>query len=376
MKLLFAILILFGSITGSAQKKIYPYRVKDRFGYSDEKKKILIEPAFYQAWPFYDGLARVAVLDAANKIYYGYINEKGKFAIPAKFFTAFDLEDGMAIVRARSGYGVLNKKGKIVIDTAYRSIAYHANEKLYSVEGTNRNYAFFDKDGKQLFDFKYSFLGEPGDGLAPAREAGGKLYGFIDYKGTWVIQPKPEYLNARPFSEGLGSVTVSGVYSNSKNEMYINKDGKQALPELYSNAGPFKDGIASVGHTAYINKLGQRLFPRFNSTSDFRGGLSVARNTALAGSSMYVLIDTGGRELDKVVYTGGGFYFREEGNILKQSMYKYGVIDRKGKTILECKYDRLRITRNGYIYTYFQDKNYNDVITGYISEAGVEYWEN
>lgn len=376
MKFLFVMLILFSSISISAQKKMYPYRVKDKFGYSDEKKKILIEPVYYQAWPFYDGLARVAVLDAGNKIYYGYINEKGSFVLPAKFFSATDMEEGNVIVRVRSGFGVLNKKGKIVIDTAYRSIYYYAKEKLYRVEGSNRNYAFFDKEGKQLFDFKFGFLGDPAEGLAPAREAGGKMYGFINMKGEWAILPRADYVNAGPFSEGIGSVTVSNVNYNNNDEIYIDKQGKPIFNNTFTNAGTFRNGIASVNYSFYMNKKGEKLFTHFNSTSDFRGGLSVARNTASASNSMYVLIDTEGRELDKVLYTGGGFYVSEEGNILKQSLYKYGVIDRKGKTILECKYDRLRITKNGYFYTYYQDKNYNDVITGYISESGVEYWEN
>jgi len=374
MKLVCFLLLLFITQTGWAQKKIYPYRVKDKFGYSDEKKKILIEPAYYQAWPFYEGLARVAVLDAANKISYGFINEKGKWIIPATYYYAADLEDGKAIIRARTGYGVIDKKGKVLIDTMQRSIYYNAKEKLYKVEGANRNYCFFDTDGKQLFPFNFTFLSDASEGIAPARDANNQ-YGFINLKGEWIIGPKKEYVNARPFSDGIGSVTLTSTPAKG-NEIYIDKTGQQVIKGYFSNAGPFKNGIASVDYTGYINKKGERLFTRFNATSDFRGGLATARNTALAGNSIYYLIDTEGNELASTIYTGGGFYYGEHGNILKQSLHKYGVIDRKGKTILECKYDRLRISRNGYIYTYYQDKNYNDIITGYIGENGTEYWED
>lgn len=374
MKQVCCLLFAFITLNAQAQKKIYPYRVKDKFGYCDENKKILIEPAFYQAWPFYEGMARVAVLDAANKIYYGFINEKGKWVLPAAFYYASDFDNGKCIVRARTGYGVIDKKGKIVIDTLQRSVYYNAKEKVYKVEGAGGNYCFFDKDGKQLFGFNFRWLGEAGDGLAPARDANNQ-YGFINMKGEWVIGPKKEYVNARPFSEGIGAVTLTKTPAKG-NDIYIDKTGQQVIADYFTNAGSFKNGIASVNYEGYINKKGEKLFTRFNSTSDFRGGLSTARNTALAGNSMYYLIDTEGKEIASVLYTGGGFSYGEEGNILKQSLYKYGVIDRKGKTLIECKYNQLRITRNGYIYTYYQDKNYNDVITGYLSESGVEYWDN
>ncbi len=375
MKQVLFIMFLLVSLCSNAQRKIYPYRIRDKFGYSDENKKILIEPAYYQAWPFYDGLARVAVLDAANKIYYGFINEKGKWIIPATYFYASDAEDGKIIIRARTGYGVIDKKGKVIIDTMQRSVYYNSKEKVFKAEGAGRNYCFFDKDGKQLFPYNFSWLGEASEGLAPARDATTNQYGYINMKGEWVIGPKKEYVSTKPFSEGIAAVTLTSTPAKG-NDIYIDKNGTQVINAYYSNAGPFKNGIASVDYTGYINKKGEKLFTRFNSTSDFRGGLSTARNTELAGSSTYYLIDTDGKELASVLYTGGGFQFVDEGNILKQSLYKYGVIDRKGKTVIECKYDRLRITRNGYIYTYFQDKNYNDIITGYISETGVEFWEN
>jgi hypothetical protein len=51
------------------------------------------------------------------------------------------------------------------------------------------------------------------------------------------------------------------------------------------------------------------------------------------------------------------------------------VIDRTGDSIIEPKYDRLSF-RNGMICTTYQDKNYNDIITGYITDKGVECWDN
>lgn len=62
-------------------------------------------------------------------------------------------------------------------------------------------------------------------GLAPARE--GKLWGFINAKGAWVIQPK--FQAAKAFDEGFAEIQFAEGHSKSM-MCYINHAGKVIWP--------------------------------------------------------------------------------------------------------------------------------------------------
>ena len=80
--------------------------------------------------------------------------------------------------------------------------------------------------------------------LAPAQDAETGLWGYIDLKGEWVIQPK--YIEAYSFSGDLAAVI------NDRDEvLYINRTGKVEHSAIgkraFKTAYNFSEGILNVG---------------------------------------------------------------------------------------------------------------------------------
>lgn len=109
------------------------------------------------------------------------------------------------------------------------------------------------------------------DILFPAKNYG--LWGFIDVKGDWVIDPK--FQSAQSFSEGLAA--VKGVHSDKWG--YVDKLGKWALKPVYERATPFNEGLAAVvvnNRWGFIDHDGKVTIPHmYQLVSSFSEGLAI-----------------------------------------------------------------------------------------------------
>lgn len=113
--------------------------------------------------------------------------------------------------------------------------------------------------------------------------------GFMDHSGNMVI---PQiYSAAGNFSEGLAAVCGSdGLWG------YIDKAGAPVIPFEYDGAGSFADGLAPVsksGKTGYINAQNEVVIP-FAYEDGFGAGGGVC---AAAKNGKYGLIDYNGNEV-------------------------------------------------------------------------------
>jgi hypothetical protein len=159
-------------------------------------------------------------------------------------------------------------------------------------------------------------------------------FGFINKSGDMVI--KPQFFEARDFSEGLAAV------KNDKNKWgYINKSGKLVIDFQFALAADFSEGLARVlvgpdmfdGLTGYIDKRGHTIIePRYEI-----------------------------KELRMPEY--GNF---SEGLAVFEKDGKMGFIDKTGKVVFEPKYDI------AYPFTEGLAGVTNDMKTGFIDKSGRE----
>ncbi|HLG41566.1 MAG TPA: WG repeat-containing protein, partial [Chitinophagaceae bacterium] len=371
---------------------------------------IIVEPVYNITYPHSDGMGLIIRYDASQKKYwYGFVNEKGKVTIAPQFASAgFFIKERSIVKNTEGRFGVIDTKGKFIIDPLYNKITFLEKSSLFKVINDKNKTALFDWKGKKLFDFKFDDIDDASsglhailntdnagkkyctwidrsgneipvklaaaeefvDGIAPAQDMALAKWGYMNTKGEWVI--RPQYWMAKPFNDGIALIANSQtntrwMYLNTKGDTLFSKPG-------YSTAESFKDGLALIDWK-FVSKDGAPFLPQYNFCYEFRGGLAQVRTISKGRTSEWYLIDKTGNILDKTLYNGGNFAYGSAGLILKQYGWKYGVIDRTGKTIIEPKYDRLSF-RNGMICTSYQDKNYNEVITCYITEKGIECWDN
>ncbi len=162
-----------------------------KWGFIDEKGKLVIDFQYDYAGSYVDGLAPV-VKDGK----YGYINKDNKYVIEPTFEykNVFDLpvfSDGLLVVYEKPNVIVYNTKGEKVFEKS----------DDYVIQSFKNGYAEFKKDGKA---------------------------GYLDKKGNVAI--KNQYRMVFDFSDGLSRVYLNYDDDKDTGEFeFINTDGKTIL---------------------------------------------------------------------------------------------------------------------------------------------------
>jgi hypothetical protein len=245
-----------------------------KYGYMDKAGRVVVEPQFYDAGHFSEGLAWVAVFKEGQRLY-GFIDKTGKFAISPRFTEQpDDFVDGLARVAGRHFYGFIDRTGRFEIPEQFQQLDDSFSEGLVAAtfEGDISRGVYLRRDGRVAFEIPLwqertarqrslpSFgmhLHRPfSEGLAPV--ASFNKFGFIDKTGKVVIAAL--FRETRGFSEGLAAVKIIG----SDGEYvwgYIDRTGKFAIAPQFADAKPFAGGLAQVstveGSRRLIDRTGK-----------------------------------------------------------------------------------------------------------------------
>ena len=304
---------------------LFPFSENDKEGYINATGKIVIEPQFDIAAEFYDGVARVAMIDPSRtldpltnmiRLNNGFIGADGALIADFQYPHVRDFSDQRAAVRVGKKVGYLDTAGEMVIEPRF-DFAWSCSEGLapaivrknkpmmLSKDGEvafekpagqlgdcreglipynyKSKWSYLDRDGETAFELKCSAASPFSEGLA-AILAKGKM-GYIDTSGNIVIEP--QFPQAQEFSEGLAAVEVYNAgkgkkdYTKPQQFIYIDQEGNRAIETTFLFAGSFSEGLAAVnlderGVSAYINKLGEVVIPpiKCDLALPFRNGLA------------------------------------------------------------------------------------------------------
>jgi hypothetical protein len=221
------------------------------WGFIDTEGKVKIEPDFWDADSFSEGLA------AIHKGRWGYIDRTDKVIIPPQYFQARRFSEGVAPVKGPSGWLFIDKTGRPVAGLSGFEDAESFGGGLAAVRVRSK-WRFITHEGKKGFELEFTKVSNFNEGLAAVQGMENGKYGFIDSSGTYLIQPLFE--NARPFADGLAAVRLNKRWG------YIKKNGEMRVPPSYPFfADEFAGGLASVsnpvdGSEIYINRDGQSQF--------------------------------------------------------------------------------------------------------------------
>jgi len=346
-KKLFSMLVLVVvTVTAFAQQadwSVVPYRVGDKWGYSNTDQSIIIQPQYEDAGWFINGYA---VVKKNGK--YGYIDRSGRMVIPAKYTSAKPFRQGYvenkakgksdtvlfagAALKADGFENCINTKGVILkVCPAMNENADPANrgpietkEKVYTITNSN---GLFDK----ITD-DYMVSGNP-DNFYIAQKNG--MYGVFNNKFE-VVTPF-EYNSLKQVKVG-DKVYLLGQRSNIYG--VLNGDGSVMMPSEYSNISYVKGRnnedyfIVTKDGKSYVRTLDNKdLFTSeyANIDYDINGG--------------FVVTDANGNR---------GFYY-------------------PNNTTVSPKYSEVNLVNTNSGYLKVKTKNGK---TGYVSPTGVEYFKD
>ncbi|MEC0249225.1 WG repeat-containing protein [Paenibacillus chitinolyticus] len=194
---------------------------------ASDGRKLVSYPYAYVG-PHGDGLLAFQQTSGGK---YGYIDERGKVVIAPSFTVGLPFHDGRAVVSTSADYkwtyGVIDKTGRYVIKPAYNDIR-DLGEKRFALGRAldpeqpflGSVYAIADWNGAQLSDFLYDEVSGFKDGLASV--AGAEQTYFVNRGG----KPAPGY----PRVEGSGSLALErgGLIKayTDRRLAYLNRTGK------------------------------------------------------------------------------------------------------------------------------------------------------
>ncbi len=259
-------------------------RLDGKWGYIDEHERILIKPKYGHAMCFgRDGLAAVKVngkwglIDAHEHFVIepkfdevfllspgeplaparlggkeGYADAHGNWAVKPIYDRALGFEGGLATVRLHDKWGLIDNRGRIVVEPKFDDLVLFSTNGLAAV-ALNGKGGYIDRHGATVIAPQYDRAGRfASNGLA-AVSIGGKA-GYIDAKGRFAIEPRFE--SARDFDDtGRAAVRIDGKWG------YIDGKGVTVIPPRYETAYGFRDVLAKVelhGKMGYID-VGGRL---------------------------------------------------------------------------------------------------------------------
>lgn len=213
---------------------------KGKYGYMDTQGQVIIPPLYDVAHDFSDGCAIVGmanregciayqVIDKEGKVLqtiqtsncqvdkqfkdgllllynpgnhrFSYLNRQGETAIllPKEVTIADAFEQGYATFKTASGYGLLSKKGEVLIAPGYEKI--HVVSPNRVAVQTGKRWALAESNGKLLTKFAYDTIGTYyHNGWAVARTNG--QYLWIDRNGHELAAPTRHSIVEDPAAQG------------------------------------------------------------------------------------------------------------------------------------------------------------------------------
>lgn len=330
-----------------------------RWGYINRQGELLIPYRYETCGDFSQGLAWVETDQG-----YGYIDTTGQLRIQPEFEEARTFFGTTAIVKQNGLFGLINTMGDFIERPKYLSI-HDFDPYGFAVVRFNRSgdrYGVINARGNQLTNKTYREIHPFSDGLALVKEE--DKYGYINTVGGEVVPP--QYWKADPFQEGRAAVYESGHCG------YIDRNGNQITDFSFSRCQPFEDERAVVYrgmHRAGLVDIHGELIlePSVNQLINFSEGRGLVRDQEYR---FYYITE----EADRY----RGFYEKatefQNGVAVIQMNNKWGIINRKGITLVRPKYSRIEDFENGYAKVELEGvSGLSDIQGDMIVQPGFEY---
>ncbi|WP_018248435.1 WG repeat-containing protein [Orenia marismortui] len=351
--IIFVFIILIysnNSIFGQENIDLYPVfkeiNGEKSWGYIDKEGSYVIEPQFKYAQDFQDnGLAIVET----EQLLYGVIDKTGKYIVEPKFQYICSFKEGITIAEDKRGYNAINEKGELIFQSDDYISDFNEGKAAFSKSGQSL-IGYINKSGKVIMplqyqwhkyidDFQtgkvlvkidkdtyllinennqvleilnYKYLGARNEGFITFRDkVNGKL-GYIDEQGNILVEAK--FSDAYPFKNGLA--IVNGAEDTWEREYgVIDTTGNFILKPQYNDIKNLGQGLLAVGVAideivnsqgsvyALVNHQGEFITDfKYYSLSDFNNGLASVSDRRYT----FFIDETGNKVRDLPIVEGIG----------------------------------------------------------------------
>lgn len=237
---------------------------------------------------------------------FGVVKVDGAELIPC-LYDGICYAGGFYVVEREKRFGVLDGRGKRLVEMEYERISPSDNEGPWPACKEGR-WGYIEPTGRVVIDFACDEARPFIDGIAAVRKHG--LWGIIDTRGSLLVKPVYDEVcyGEQWYSEKLIAVAKNGKWG------FIDKNGGYVLEPSYKQVClPFQQGAAVVE---------TRMDSRF--------------------------IDRQGKLLSKIPQWSGDFYlYTTEGLLPLYKENRFGYIDCRGNEAIPLIYDRVKEGRPG-----------------------------
>lgn len=301
-----------------------------------------------------------------NTIMYGVIDKKGEIVIDADFTYSAIVGNGMIVAQeppmgdgahasSLASYGLIDSKGTEITKFSYSDCGLEFTEGMLPMAEDGK-WGFADKDGKWVIEPKFDGALSFYEGLAGAKDTKSRKWGFIDDKGKWEI--KAEFEDAGSFKDGIAPAKLDGKWG------FVDKDGKWAIKNKFLYVNAFSDKVAIAQdineNWGTIDEKGEWIIkPRFQEIKEFSDGVAAAKKNGKWG-----FIDKDGKWIIDNDYYDAGSFVNGLAYAQEEKGGKYGYINDDGKWKIDPKYDEATDFSQG-LACVKEGKKY-----GYINKSG------
>ncbi len=270
---------------------------------------------------------------------YGYADEKGKLVIDTIYDYAGTFANGTAVVSQNGKAGIINNKNKWLLPLQYKSLVKQQEEKELVFVQNDTAWALMTMEGKLLTGFNFRTVGTFSEGMAVVTIK--DKYGYINTKGELVVPPKYDYGGS--FSSKRALVHVKQQGSSGRLIGYINTLGEEVIKPVYLTGTSFVEGYAAVsayGGKSLIDSNGVLV----TKVQYEEIGLMQNGRVSFKKGKAYGFLNKKGQEVIGNGQTSGltaVLPFSEGLAAVKQGNY-WGFVDTAGNFIIQPKYYKVK----------------------------------
>lgn len=345
MKTFFTFVLLLSSTLGLGQEQLFNYSSKTGIWGYVKTDGTEITPCIYKGVSYFSSDGYATAFDPSTKEAV-LLNAKGekvnlniKGVLNLEYIgeTEKNVAKKLLIAKVGKKSGVINLEGKTIHPFEYDKITASGNQFMVGHKGASLS--ILSTDGTVIpltgmFDVR-----DLKEGLAPYR-ASNKLFGFIDAKGTIVIEAK--YTSVGYFSNGLAWV---------KNEAsmvgFIDKTGKPVIDAVYSMVKEFdveaKRALAKKGEEMlYLTPTGEEIrIPEASKLGNFTNGFAYAFKGELVG-----FVDPSGKWVVEPQFETVHDFSFGLARVKRDGLWGY--VNSKGEIVIEPQFDDAEDMKNGF----------------------------